>query len=216
MKWIKKFILFEEEPQTYTFDQLSEEAKKNAIENIREEMWDGGHGAWSIPEWVIDDDYLFEPKHDEMIKAYGNEYDKSLGSNPMIGNSREGISYVSKDDQNYYLHCSKALEVNNDEMFLGWLGIPPYFWGSVNYYFEDSGTYTKIEFEIEDEDEMNSNTLSLLNNYLDKASSNFKNHMDSVLTMITNDIESQYEDDAIEERIESENILFDSEGNPIY
>lgn len=37
--------------------------------------------------------------------------------------------------------------------------------------------------------------------------------MSHVLDRITRDIESQYEDDEIEERIESNDITFDSEGN---
>jgi predicted RNA-binding protein with PUA-like domain len=215
MKWIKKFTLFEEEPQTFTFDELSQEAKKNAIQNVREEMWEGRHGADDISSWVIDDDFIFEPTHDEMLDIFGPNYNDSLDGNPMIANDRDDISYISKEDQNYYLHCKKALNVTNDGMFLGFLGIPPYFWDDINYYFVDSGTYTKIEFEIENEDEMDSSQLSRLNSYLDKASDKFKKHMDSVLTRITRDIEDQYEDEQIEDRIESNDIIFDSEGNTL-
>jgi hypothetical protein len=39
--------------------------------------------------------------------------------------------------------------------------------------------------------------------------------MDSVLTRITRDIEDQYEDEQIKDRIESNDIIFDSEGNPL-
>lgn len=215
MKWIKKFTLFEEEPQTFSFDELSPEAKKNAIKNVREEMWEGRHGADDISSWVIDDDFIFEPTHDEMLDIFGPNYNDSLDGNPMIANDRDDISYISKEDQNYYLHCKKALNVTNDGMFFGFLGIPPYFWDDINYYFVDSGTYTKIEFEIENEDEMDSSQLSRLNSYLDKASDKFKKHMDSVLTRITRDIEDQYEDEQIEDRIESNDIIFDSEGNTI-
>ena len=172
MKWIKKFTLFEEEPQTFSFDELSPEAKKNAIKNVREEMWEGRHGADDISSWVIDDDFIFEPTHDEMLDIFGPNYNDSLDGNPMIANDRDDISYISKEDQNYYLHCKKALNVTNDGMFFGFLGIPPYFWDDINYYFVDSGTYTKIEFEIENEDEMDSSQLSRLNSYLDKASDN--------------------------------------------
>jgi hypothetical protein len=215
MKWIKKFTLFEEESQTFTFDELSQEAKKNAIQNVREEMWEGGYGADDIPSWVIDDDYIFEPTHDEMVATFGPNYNDSLDGNPMIANDRDDISYVSKDDQNYFLHCKKALNITNDGMFFGFLGIPPYFWDEISYYFEDSGTYTKIEFEIENEVEMDSSQLSRLIEYLDKASEKFRKHMDSVLTRITRDIEDQYEDEQIKDRIESNDIIFDSEGNPL-
>jgi hypothetical protein len=133
----------------------------------------------------------------------------------MIGNAGKDISYISKSDQNYYLHCKNALDVNNKEMFLGFLGIPPYFWDDVHYYFNDSGTYTKIEFEIENEDDLDEYQIKMLNEYIEKAEKIFEDHMSSVLTRITNDIDAQFEDPQIEERIESNDIKFDSEGNPI-
>ena len=43
----------------YEFDQLSNSAKENAIDNVREEMYKGN---WiGDMDWVIDDDSLFEP-----------------------------------------------------------------------------------------------------------------------------------------------------------
>lgn len=217
MKWIKHFPLFEEEEkdETYYFFELSEESQKKAVENIREGMWEGKYGSDSIPEWVIDDDYIFEPTHDEMTKIFGPNYDESLDGNPMIANDREDISYVSKDDQNYYLHCAESLNVTNDGMFLGFLGIPPYFWDDLNYRFYDRGTYTEIEFEIEDEDILSERDLDSLNKYIEKGEKRFKDHMSNVLDRITRDINAQYEDDAIKERIENEDIVFDIEGNPI-
>jgi hypothetical protein len=169
----------------------------------------------SIPEWVIDDDYLFEPIHDEMVKIFGENYNDSLDGNPMIANDREDISYVSKDDQNYYLHCGKALNVTNDGMFFGFLGIPPYYWDDLNYRFYDRGTYTEIEFEIENEDDLSGDDLNSLNKYIEKAEKRFKEHMGNVLDRITREINDQYEDGSIKERIENDEILFDSEGNPL-
>lgn len=215
MKLIKKFSLFEEETRTYSFSELSPEAKKNAIQNVREEMWEGSHGAYDIGEWVIDDDFLFEPTHDEMVEVFGPNYEESLSGNPMIYNDRDDISYISKEDRNYYLHCRKALNITNDGMFLGWLGIPPYFWDYLSYSFTDSGTYTQIEFELDDEESLSPDDKSSMDVYLTKAENKFKNHMDRVLTRITNSIESQYEDGEIEERIESQDIIFDEEGNTI-
>lgn len=211
---IYSFSVFESKTG-FEYDELSDEAKSNAIEKVREEMWKGGYGAHDIPEWVIDDDYIFEPPHSELIEVFGPNYADDLGTNPMIANDREDISYISKDDRNYYLHCKKALNVTNDDMFLGWLGISPMFWQDVNYYFVDSGTYTGIEFEIENEDEIPEEERKVLDAELDKAETNFENHMSRVLSNITKSIEYEYEDASIEQRIESNNILFDKEGNPI-
>jgi hypothetical protein len=214
MKRIKKFSIFEEESdeRSYSFEELSDSAKKNAISNVREEMWRGKYGSEDIPEWVVDDDYLFEPTHDEMVDIFGPGYDESLGENPMIGNSRKGISYVGKDDGNYYLHCKEALDINNEEMFLGFLGIPPRFWDNVYYTFIDTGTYTIIEFEIDSEEDMSEKAIDSLNKYMENAEKNFKQHMSSVLSRITDSIEDQYKDEEIIDRIDNNEIEFNSEG----
>lgn len=214
MKNVLPFLLFEnEDKEIYQFDELSTEAKENAIKNVREEMWEGNYGAYYISEWVVDDDYLLEPTHDEMVEVFGPGYNEDLGQNPMIANDRKEISFVGKGDQNYYLHCADAININNDEMFLGWLGIPPFFWDELIPRFYDPGKYTKIEIEIEDPDQYNQDQQTMLDRYIEGAEKKWESHMSHVLDRITRDIESQYEDDEIEERIESNDITFDSEGN---
>ena len=217
MRHLKKFPLFEsEEDLKFTYEDLSPEAKENARERVREAMYRGEYGADDIPSWVIDDDYLFEPTHKEMEGVFGPNYNDDLNGRPMIGNERKGIYFVSKDDRNYYLHCADALIINNENMFLGWLGIPPYFWETLYFSFRDGGTYTQIEFEIEDEDDLTSDELTALEKEIEKAEEKFEDHMSDILTRITNDIERQFEDqDEIEMRIESNEILFDEEGDPL-
>jgi|688.fasta_scaffold214539_2 hypothetical protein len=216
MKRIKKFSIFEEDEsdkRSYSFEELSDSAKKNAISKVRDEMWEGNYGSSDIPEWVVDDDYLFEPTHDEMVNIFGPGYNESLGENPMIGNTRKGISYVSKDDGNYYLHCKEALDVNNEEMFLGFLGIPPRFWDELNYRFYDRRTYTEIEFEIENVDDLSQKAIDSLSKYMEEAEKNFEQHMSSVLSRITDSINDQYKDEEIIDRIDNERIEFNSEGD---
>jgi hypothetical protein len=215
MRNLLPFLVFEEEKSQFSFDELSQEAKKTAIQNVREKMWEGDYGAYDIPKWVVDDDYLFEPLHSEMEEVFGSGYNDDLGGIPMIGNDRKKISFVSKEDQNYYLHCAKAIDINNQEMFLGWLGIPPFFWNDLVPSFYDSGTYTKIEIEVEDTDQYNERQQKLLDEYLESAEKKWELHMGNVLDRITRDIEAQYEDAEIEERIESNEILFDEEGDII-
>lgn len=100
MKNVLPFLLFEnEDKEIYQFDELSPEAKENATQNVREEMWEGNYGAYDIPEWAVDDDYLFEPIHDEMVEVFGPDYNDDLGQNPMIANDRKEISFVGKPIQ---------------------------------------------------------------------------------------------------------------------
>jgi hypothetical protein len=211
MNIIKKFILFETENKSYSFDELSEESKKNAIAQIRSGMLEGKYGAEDIPGWVIDDDFLFEPTHKELAKVFGPNYNNDLGDSPMIGNGRNGIYFeVGK-----YLHCAKALEVNNKEMFLGWLGISPFYWEDLYYTFRDPSSSTKIEFEIENEDEMTKERISRIDHYIEKAEKKFGSHMDDVLERIDKSIDSQYEDTEIQERIAANDYMFDVKGNPV-
>jgi hypothetical protein len=215
MNFLLPFLVFEEEKSQFSFDELSPEAKENAIQNVREKMWQGDYGAYHIGEWVVDDDYLLEPLHSEMEEVFGPGYNDDLGGIPMIGNDRKEIYFVSKEDQNYYLHCAKAIDINNQEMFLGWLGIPPFFWNDLVPRFYDTGTYTKIEIEVEDTDQYNERQQKLLDDYLESAKKKWELHMENVLDRITREIKAQYEDAEIEERIKSNEILFDEEGDII-
>lgn len=90
------------------YDQLSKGAKKNAINNVRSNKEEGQYGGDDV-SWVVDDDALFEPSDEEMQKIFGEDYFGSNGSKFMISNDRDDISFVGKQDSNYYLHCSKAL-----------------------------------------------------------------------------------------------------------
>lgn len=214
-KNISSFKLYEQ-INPLRFNELTPEAKKKAIETVREEMWEGKHGGYDIAEWVIDDDYLFEPTHKELEEVFGSRYNDDLKDHPMIGNDREDISYIAKDDQNYYLHCAKALDINHEEMFLSWLGFSLIFWYDTSYEFIDKGTYTKIEFEFQgDEDDFTPRQIELWEKEADAATERWETHMSEVLDKITEGIEEQYSDEGIEERIENNDILFDEEGNTV-
>lgn len=214
-KNISSFKLYEQ-INPLRFNELTPEAKKKAIETVREEMWEGKHGGYDIAEWVIDDDYLFEPTHKELEEVFGSKYNDDLKDHPMIGNDREDISYIAKDDQNYYLHCAKALDINHEEMFLSWLGFSLIFWYDTSYEFIDKGTYTKIEFEFQgDEDDFTPRQIELWEKEADAATERWETHMSDVLDKITEGIEEQYSDEGIEERIENNDILFDEEGNTV-
>lgn len=217
MKYIKTFEQkSEDEEPHFTYDELSEESKDIALENIREGMYDGKYGASNIPEWVIDDDYLFEPSEQELLNVFGANYHEDLEDSPMIANSRENIHYISKSDQNYYLHCADALDITHEEMFLGWLNFSPHFFDYISYSFRDQGTYTKIEFEIDDpDDELTIADKEEIYKCIEIAEKHFEIYMSEILDRITDAIEYEYEDESIINIIESNDITFTEDGEPI-
>lgn len=209
----KKYKLIHKESFKYKFSELSKEAQKDAIENIKDGMSKGRYGVDDIEKLAVDDDYLFEPPHEEMLEIFGPNYKSELKRKPLIGNIKELVYFDPKSDPGYFLYCKKALDISNNDMFLGWLGITPYFWDHISYYFNDEGTYTQIYFKY-DEDKIKPHLLEDLEIELKKAESNFENHLSRVLDKITKSIESEYnDDDRIIARIESQKILFDEEGN---
>lgn len=200
----------------YEFDQLSDSAKENAIDNVREEMYKGN---WiGDMDWVIDDDSLFEPSEEEMTALFGPDYYENNGNRHMIENTRKNISLVSKEDPNYYIHCADALDVSNDNLFLRWLGIPNKFRKFTYYTFRDSGrsTDTSIEFEIDDEESLiekfGKEGVDELYTYFESAEEKFKKHMDWVLTRISNSYSEQFEESGVIHAIQSNEIVFDEEG----
>jgi len=174
-------------------------------------MYNGSYGADDIPYWVVDDDYLFEPTDEDLIKIFGPKYSNDLGDSPMIGNTRKNISF----EVGRSLNCKDALDINNNQMFLGWLGISPFYWEDLYFSFRDSGNFTSIEFEIENYDEMKPDRISRIDHYIEKAEKKFKSHMESILDRISKSIDAQFEDDQIEDRIISNEYKFDEKGNPL-
>ena len=200
------------------FDKLSDEAKNTAIENVREEKYRGEYGGDDVSSWVVDDDSLFEPSDNEMEELFGSNYYENNGGRFMIENTRKNISYIGKDDPNYYIHCADAMDVTNDNLFYRWLGIPIRYAKHLYYSFNDPGrqTNTTIEIEIDgDEEEIfgPGGVPASFEEMLEKAKQKFNNHINKVLSNISNMIDGEFEDDGIIETIEANEILFDEEGN---
>jgi hypothetical protein len=200
------------------FSELSKEAASNAIEIVRQERYEDS----DICEWAIDDSELFEPPHEEMVQLFGENYYAGNGNEFMLDNIKpKSISFVGKQDQNHYLHCSKSIDVTNNNLFYRWLGIPARFHKYIYYTFGDgySRSNTGIDFQIDDhqgfDEKFGTEGETILAEYFEKAEKKFDSHMDYVLTKISSCIDSQYEDDAIIDHIESNEITFDEDGNPI-
>ena len=199
------------------FKELSPEAKINAIDKVREVRYND-----DLASWVVDDSSLFEPSDKEMTDLFGDNYYEANGNSFMIENdSPKSISFVGKQDPNYYIHCSDSLKVTNDNLFLRWLGIPPKFHKYVYYTFRDGYTSsnTSIEFEIEDEDALvekfGAHGITSIEKHFERAEEKFKDHMDDVLNKISSEIDSQFEDEGIVDFIENNEYSFDEEGNPL-
>jgi hypothetical protein len=155
-----------------------------------------------------------------MEELFGDDYYHANGDRFMIKNTRKNISFISKSDPNYYIHCEDALDVTNDNLFYRWLGIPIRHSKDLYYTFKDGGrnSNTTIDFEIDgDEYEIfgPDGVPEWFDEMLEKARKKFDEHMDDVLTRITNDIESNFDDEGIIDTIESNEILFDEEGYPV-
>jgi hypothetical protein len=200
------------------FQNLSDEAAENAIENVRNEKYKGNYGGYDVSENAIDDDALFEPSQEEMSKIFGDDYYERNGDRFMIENTKKNISFEGTQSQNYYLHCSDALDVTSDNLFFRWLGVPTRFWKYVSYSFKDSNwsrTNTSIEFEIDEtdmEENLGEGSMKVLDPYLEEAEKKFNAHIGHVLSQISDRIDAEFEDNGIVDTIEGYDIVFTEDG----
>lgn len=191
------------ELKVYNFEELSEQAKQNAIDKRRELLYECNDFA----EWAIDDCSLFEPKHKEMEQLYGKSYDF-----PLIKNTRKNICFSA--DREWYLDCTSAMEITDDEMFYKWLGITDEFLLQKVCYniYTPSGRNrsTTIEFDFDyDFDAPTEDELNVVHNAKDK----FDSHIDDILRRIESDIVYQFSDEAITEDLIDSGYEFTENGN---
>lgn len=191
------------ELKVYNFDELSEQAKQNAIDKRRESLYECNDFA----ELAIDDCSLFEPPHKEMEQLYGESYNF-----PLIKNTRKNIYFSA--DREWYLDCTSAMGITDDEMFYTWLGITDEFLLQKVCYniYTPSGRNrsTTIEFLLdEDFDEPTEDELRAMHNAKDK----FDNHIDDILRRIESSIEYQFSDEAITEDLIDSSHEFTEDGN---
>ena len=183
--------------KVYKFDELSEQAKQVAIEEMRNEYYQDNDFA----NWAVDDCALFEPKEKELIELFGKGYNF-----PLIENTRENIYFDT--DRNRYLDCSNAIEITNQEQFLKWLGLTDEIINGEDFSFSiftpsfrNAGT--TIDFDGFD---------SKFDEVIYNAQNKFKNHIEDVLKRIEADIDYRFTDEAIIEDIEANDYEFLSNG----
>jgi len=201
--------------ELFKFEELSPEAKEKAIQNYREQLEEGRHGASDFPNWAIDDCSLLEPKHVDMVELLGEDYYLENKGQFVFKNNREGITF-NCDYPYRHLSFHKALEVTNGRMFLLFLGIPEKFHNSVDYdFYEDGHRHpdSKIEFEITNQEDLTPQELKELQDAIEVATTRFDSHRDNILDRIENDIEYRYSDESIEEELENDDsIEFTADG----
>jgi len=201
--------------ELFKFEELSPEAKAKAIENYREQLEEGRHGASDFPRWAIDDCSLLEPKHVDMVELFGEDYYAENKEQFVFKNNREGITF-NCDHPYRHLSFHNALEVTNDKMFLTFLDIPEKFHNSVDYeFYDDDHRYpdSKIEFQITNQEDLTPQDLKEIQDAIEVATTRFDVHRSSILERIENDIEYRYSDESIEEELENDgSIEFTTDG----
>ena len=191
------------ETNLFKFNELSDYAKETAIEKYREQMYTN----YDIASWVIDDCYLFEPLNIDLIKLFGEEYTKL--DKPIIGNTRKVYFDTGRSS---FLDADEAIEINNERMFLLWLGIPESMHDNLCYLIKNNTARypdTKIKFEPNEwRYEFTNDELMILENAEDK----FSDHMGNVLNRIDDSIEYYYSDDYLQQELEDSENYFTEDG----
>ena len=182
--------------EIFKFEELSKEAKKNAIELQRNELYK--HNDFS--EWAIDDCYLLNPPYREVEKL-----DNTLVDSILIKNTREKFYFSLGRDR--FIDISNAMEIVSNDVFLEWLGVTDRMIKDDSVYFT-IGKDT-IEFEENDcEQEFKERDLRIL----DRAKEKYENHCEDILNCIEESIDYNFTDEAILESIECNDYEFTSNG----
>jgi len=183
--------------KVYKFNELSEQAKQVAIEEVRNEYYEYNDFA----NWAVDDCALFEPKEKELIELFGEDYNF-----PLIKNTRESIYFDT--ERNRFLDCEKAMQITNKKQFLLWLGIDIEEEAFENIYFEIiTPKYRNASTEIafDDYDEM-------FEDRIEVAVEKFNSLIRDIIDRIEADIDYRFTDEAIIEDIEANDYEFLSNG----
>lgn len=183
--------------KVYKFDELSEQAKQVAIEEVRNEYYEYNDFA----NWAIDDCALFEPIEKELIELFGEDYNF-----PLIKNTRESIYFDT--ERNRFLDCEKAMQITNKKQFLLWLGID----------VEDKA-FENINFEIITPKYRNASTEIAFDDYdemfedrIEVAVEKFNSLIRDIIDRIESSIDYRFTDEAIIEDIEANDYEFLSNG----
>jgi hypothetical protein len=175
------------------YDELPDNIKEIAFENFRESERDK---LDMMPEILYDYDSFLEPKHKRLNDLFGKRYTDL--TEPMIGCN--GEVYFDLDKKS--IDISKAIEVNDEQLFNEWLGIEEIEHKIFFTILADSIQFYRDE-KLDDSEEL----------ILRDATHIFEKHISDVLQNISDEYEYRTSDEYITEEIDCHEILFDKEGN---
>ena len=178
----------------YRFSELSEEAKKKAICDVREELKENTPHEL-VFDWATDDCSLFEPSHQVMCETFGDQYSDDLNGDFLFKNLRKNITL-----SNGNLNVTDALKITNEDMFKDWLGFPKvlqkYIICSIIGMDEDPSTLD-IEILLGPGDPRE----EVIRSFIELAEKAFETHMLLIERRIIMSIEEYFSDDNLSERI---------------
>jgi hypothetical protein len=187
------------ETKVYKFNELSEEAKENAIDRLRDINVD--YEGW----W--EDDFLLDiglPKN--IANKINNGY--------VIFNWER--IYFSLDRDRYIQFVNLEVEDKYIDLFRQFLGIPKALWKNVYYEFVDSSyanTDTTIEFEHQEWTDKDFTEKQWI--ILDKAKEKFNNLVYNAKQVLRDSYYYLISDESIIETIKMNDYEFTEEGNLI-
>jgi len=169
----------------YKYNELTNEAKEKAIENIRESYYEYNDFA----NWAKDDCYLLNPPYNELKELAKNNF--LLKDDILIKKNRN--IYFSLD-RNRYIDISEAMGVQDSSFFLQWLGIMDFDLIDKIDYFIGKDTIEILNQSDEDFTDVEEKIIS-------EAITKFENHCEEILTNISKSIDYRFTDEAIIEDI---------------
>ena len=179
--------------ELYKFKELSEESKQKAIELHRNNLYEYN----DFSGWAIDDCFLLEPLHNELEKL-------GFKGELLIKNNRKIYFSLGRDR---YIDISKAMEIQDNDLFLKWLGVTDRMIKEGNVCF----TIGKDTIGFGENDYTKDFTDRDLR-ILERAEDKFENHCNSILNSIEESIDWNYTDEAITESIECNDYEFTKDG----
>lgn len=188
------------ETKLFLFEELSEESKIEAIENRRNLLYESN----DFLSWSIDDCYLLEPPQKELEKLYKTL--KIQSKDILIKNNRK--VYVDL----YYktINISKAMEIQDNYLFLKWLGLNDRLINKVT--FEIGKDTINIDLDCFQDCKLT----KIEENKIDKAIEKFEQHCINILNNINESYNYYFSDECIIDDLIINLCEFTEEGKMYY
>ena len=190
------------ETKVYKFNELSEEAKENAIDKLRDINVD--YNGW----W--EDDFLLDIG---LPKNISKKVDVILANEGCVMFNWKQI-YFDLDRSFYIQFVNLEVEDKYIDLFRQFLGIPKTLWKNVYYEFVNS-SYANIDTTIEFEHQENKDFTEKQWIILEEAKEKFNNLVYNAKQVLRDSYYYLISDESIIETIEANDYEFTEEGNLI-